>query len=459
PIWAVELLLERAQREHFEPASDDVAVTITSSLEDPIVRYDGIWVAGLSAEAWPGPAQIDALIPASLQRASLLPGSTPALQLAHARHLQQIWCQRSGDCVLSWSRTEEDLPAEASPLLQGLPEAAPSDRFDLCHWLSAALAPLEPWHESSGAPWPESRDLKGGARLLELQSLCPFRSYAQLRLNANELADAQRGVAARERGRMLHRALELFWRTVGGSDGLAADPETLLAHAARCATQAVEELAPHPHGPLVRWLLALERERTVALLQRLLEWERTREPFSTQALEFPARLRLAGHGLPLRLDRIDCLLDGRLLVLDYKSGKQQSFDAHGERPSQPQLAAYALALGAEVAGVAMLYFGGQKLAVRGIADRPGRLPQLRAVPASVDWQTLQSQWHERLSLLAREFITGQARVAPQARACERCHLQTLCRIDVLQLEAVRAEAEAHPESLSWDAIEDNNVGE
>lgn len=448
PTGALQLLHERARREHFEPASDDVAVTVTASLDDPIVRYDGIWVAGLSADAWPAPVQTDPLIPAGLQRQAGLPGSSAALQLERARELQGLWARRARSLVLSWAATEEDLPTDPSPLLQGLPPlapAAPPAHFQLADWLAGLEVPLQRWQELRGPAWAGGQELRGGARLLELQSLCPFRGHAELRLEACELGAAEHGLAARERGRMLHRALELLWRALGSQQALHGEPAALLALAQRCAAQAVQELSPGAAGPLLSLLLAREVERMRALLTRLIDWERTREPFAPRALEYPTHLALAGHRLPLRLDRIDRLQDGRLLVLDYKSGRPLPFDAHDERPVQPQLAAYALALGAEVAAVAMLYFGGPTLAVRGVADRPGRLPRLRGLPAGLDWQVVQEQWRERLDTLAQEFIDGHAAVEPQPGACERCHLQMLCRIDPLGLEALRTVAETQSE--------------
>lgn len=450
---AFALLQERVSREHFEPASDDVAVTVTSSLDDPVVRYDGIWVAGLSADAWPGPPQTDALIPVRLQRQAALPGSTPALQLAEAHELQGRWSRRAGTCVLSWAPPEEDLPAEASPLLSGLPRAPATAIARLTDWVAGLQIPLQSWQEPRGAPWHTHRPLRGGARLLELQSLCAFRGYAELRLGAGELATAERGVAARERGRILHRALELFWRSARASGALQGDPAGLAALTDRCARQAVDEMSPAGGGPLASLLLERERERTRLLLLRLLEWEQTRESFTAQALESPATLRLASHDLPLRVDRIDRLQDGRLLILDYKSGKPQPFDGYGERPVQPQLAAYALALGVEVAAVGMLYFGGPKLAIRGVADREGRLPKLPGVaklagaPAGLEWQTLQGHWRESLGALAQEFVEGYAAVEPQPHACERCRLQILCRIDVTQMETLRAAREAQADGV------------
>ena len=82
---AVQLLRQLAARTAFEPASDDVPVTVTASLEDPIVQYDGIWIAGLTADAWPAPTRPDALIPWALQREAGLPMASPERAAALGR--------------------------------------------------------------------------------------------------------------------------------------------------------------------------------------------------------------------------------------------------------------------------------------------------------------------------------------------------------------------------------------
>jgi hypothetical protein len=54
---------------------------------------------------------------------------------------------------------------------------------------------------------------------------------------------------------------------------------------------------------------------------------------------------------------------------------------------------------------------------------------------------LQQQWQQRLQVLAQEFIDGHAALTPQPHACERCHLQLLCRVDALTQERARDRAE------------------
>jgi ATP-dependent helicase/nuclease subunit B len=481
---ASQLLCEMAQRVAFEPASDDVPVTVTASLDDPIVHYDGIWVAGLSAEVWPPAAQPDPLLPLMQQRDAGVPEASAGGQLRLARQSMCGWQQRSVRCVWSWSRSEAELPCDRSPLLDEAPadsvtpsatatagapttgaaapdiatadvatvavasmDAPSGTAFDLQSWLLAQSPALEAWRDADGPAWPPGRELQGGIVLLELQSLCPFRSFAELRLQARPLPQPAPGIDPRLRGQMLHLALERFWRATGDSatlHGRSRDATQALVR--RSVWSAVEQSAarvPHSIDPA---LLRREAARAERLIGQLIDWELTRAAFETQSLETPQRLGIAGTSLSLRLDRVDRLADGRLVVIDYKSGAAHKFNAYDERPPKPQLPAYATAAGDQVAAVVALYLGRDSVKPRGLADRPGRVPGrgIDALPGGeAAWPALLQQWRARLERLVREFLDGRAAVQPQPGACEYCHLQMLCRVDAQLLAAAAAAAAEH----------------
>ena len=464
---ASQLLHELAQRVAFEPASDDVAVTVTASLDDPLVRYDGIWIAGLSAEVWPPAAQPDPLLPQLLQRQGGLPEASADGQLRLALERMRQWQRCAVHCVYSWPRSDAELPRDRSPLLrapaadQAATHAGGAPPFDLHRWLLTQAPPLQPWRDERGPDWPRAGALPGGTTLLELQSQCPFRGFAELRLTARKLPQPQPGVDPRVRGQMLHRALELFWRSMSDSATLARrgrEHAQALAH--QCVQSAIEQIAARLPASIGAAPLRRERVRAERLMGQLIDWELNREPFTIQVLELDQAYAIAGATLQLRLDRIDRLGDGRLVVIDYKSGKTEKFDAFAERPTQPQLPAYAMAAGDEVAAVVALYLGREGLKLRGLADRPERLRArgIEAVPGGeLAWPPLLRLWRGRLERLVREFLDGHAVVQPQAGACEYCHLQMLCRVDaqVLAAAATAAAADARA-ALAAAAIDDED---
>jgi probable DNA repair protein len=473
---ASRLLHDLAQQVAFEPASDDVPVTVTASLDDPIACYDGIWVAGLSADIWPPAAQPDPLLPLMLQRDAGLPEASAGGQLRLALQRMRQWQRRSRHCVWSWPRSEAELPRAASPLLGVAPAAVPGPApatdlsgaalsgagFDLQAWLVAQAPALQAWRDVNGPAWAPERAPGGGIKLLELQSLCPFRSFAELRLQARPLPQPRPGIDPRLRGQLLHLALERFWRATGDSATLhGRSRDTTLALASRCVWSATEQIAAHVPGGIEPALLRREAARAERLIGLLIDWELSREAFETQSLEARRPLEVAGVRLSLQLDRVDRLGDGRLAVIDYKSGAAQKFDAFAERPPRPQLPAYATAAGEDVAAVLAVYLGRDSVKLRGLADRPQRIHGhgIDAVPGGeIAWRTLQLQWRERLERLMREFLDGHAAVQPQPGACEYCHLQMLCRVDA-QVLAAAAEAAAHdaPAARAAQAIRSDGL--
>ena len=84
------------------------------------------------------------------------------------------------------------------------------------------------------APRLTVRSARGGAMTLELQSRCPFRAQAQIRLGAEALPTVSIGVEPIDRGIILHRVLEEIWGSLGSQAALLAlDEETLAATSAR----------------------------------------------------------------------------------------------------------------------------------------------------------------------------------------------------------------------------------
>ena len=458
---AVELLAMMARRTAFEAASDDVPVTLTDSLDDPLVPYDGIWVAGLGAERWPAPPRPDPFIPISVQRAAGVPQASAHSQLAAARRAMDAWRQCAGQLVLSWPETDGDVELQPSSLV-----APPRTRDDPFAALPPLADPLlaamrrslvrEARTPQRALAWSRERPLPRGTRTLELQSLCPFRAAAELRLGAAPVAEPVPGLDRRERGHMLHRALQLIWEELRDARTLrarAAHAQALaeLVHAA--AERALRERLVVRAQPLPAPLAHNELQRLTGLIDAMLQQELQRTgaaEFSVLQIEQAQQGELAGVPLRVRMDRLDRLDDGRAIVIDYKSGAGETFRPLAERPRQPQLLAYALLAGAEVAGVAAVHLRAGEVRWRGAVAEAALLPPLRAARGpSAPWNDVLAHWRAVIDRLVIQFVAGEADVDPQPGACRLCHLPALCRVDAVR----HAVADAEEESESGDGDE------
>jgi RecB family exonuclease len=308
-----------------------------------------------------------------------------------------------------------------------------------------AARSVERYADEAGLPWAAGVALPAGTRAVELQSRCPFRAYAQLRLAAEPLESPLPGIAPRERGRMLHRALELLWQRLGGSVGLggARAEASLNLQIDDCIAQAADEIlrGADPDGAedeafsaaadatglleLRRAAIGRELGRASRLIRLLCELEAARAPFDIQEVETAHRLEIGGALINVRIDRIDRLADGSHAILDYKSGRAVTADWEVERTTHPQLLVYLQAAGVPVSALAVAHLDPKSVVFKGVGDRDGRLP---GVKAAGDWARQLVQWREQVARLAGDFVRGHASVDPMDGACDHCHLHAFCRI-------------------------------
>lgn len=447
---AIHWFIELASRTAFRPADDDTVVTISSALADPVVLYDGIWVAGLHAEAFPQPVQPDPFLPLPAQIAAAIPAASAGGRLAEARGLLAAWRAATGELVLSAPARSEDLELQPSPLLAewmdanghggpGVGHGAHGEAgAGLAAWLPQLMHRpnmLECIDDTMGVPWPPGQTLPAGTRSLELQNLCAFRAYSELRLGSSELGAPEPGVAPDVRGRLLHAALQVLWRQLRDSATLMAHAEpTLDALIEQSVAEAADGILGQVTEGIRSPLFARECRRTVRLIKRLCLLERTRAPFRVEATEFEKTLTVSGAQMNVRIDRLDALEGGGQAILDYKSGRRTTADWYGERPSHPQLLAYLAAVGDNVIAMATVNVTAREVRFDGIADSGQLLPKVKGVEApdgggSGDaWHLRTRQWMECVERLASSFLEGRAVVDPKLGACDYCHAVSVCRV-------------------------------
>jgi RecB family exonuclease len=296
-------------------------------------------------------------------------------------------------------------------------------------------------------PPPRTRPARGGARLLELQSACPFRAGAEYRLHARALEDPDPGLSPAERGKLVHGVLARLWQTLRDQAGLAALAPPALDDAIGAAIEAELTALRRGASRVRARLLDVEAEWLHERIHELFDAERARRPFAVVELEAGRTVALGALALRIKLDRVDRLEDGSLAIIDYKTGRDASAASWlGERPRQPQLPLYLHAFGSE--RVAALAYGRVRTGEAGYVGLARDVQAFGGIasfgvdgPRGFDsWDQLLAFWRTRLRALADEYLRGDMHLAPDPTvACRHCHLATLCRIDETALRWARPE--------------------
>jgi ATP-dependent helicase/DNAse subunit B len=295
--------------------------------------------------------------------------------------------------------------------------------------------------EANPIPFPH-QTVHSGATTLTNQSLCPFKAFATARLAAESWDRAEHSLTAKQRGMLLHAVLSSVWS--GPSGGIRsledllslADRRSFVARHVRLAFN--EKIGRALQERLPQSYLALEEERLTGLVTEWLDYEATRLDFVVAGTEVPRSIGVAGLSFKVRLDRIDKLIDGSLLIIDYKTGLVTPKVWALPRPEDVQLPLYAgFALNADEAlgGLVFARLRPGDACFAGSVFNPSAtlFDGLKGNSTHVKNKLTNEQlsaWQQRIEALAHDFVAGKAEVDPRQNplACDRCELQVLCRI-------------------------------
>jgi len=446
PLEAVAALRALGAETVFQPESPRAPIQILGLLEAAGMPFDALWVAGLSAQRWPGPPRPHPLLPLAWQHAHDIPHSSAAHELAYARALTDQLVRAAPSVVLSHAQNVDDHRCLPSSLTAHWPlatlERSVARTASAIHRARPALERVD---DRVAPPVASDQALRGGTSVIEAQSECPFRAVAKHRLRAEPWPTASAGLAPWERGRLMHAAIAALWRELRTHTALvalsAAELDARIAQAVAEAMATLDGVRRRELPPLV---LASEPARLAQLIREWLDdCERERPPFTVQAVESPVDLTLSGLTLSFRLDRVDELEAGGVAIIDYKTGAIPSIRRWFEsRPAGTQLGLYALAWRAARAGmplraVAFASIAPGAIKPLGIAADERAWPALAKPPVlgvagESGWAAIESSWLDMMTALARDFARGEATVDPRERAiCKNCGLQSLCRIDAV----------------------------
>lgn len=428
----------------FQPESEDCPVQVLGVLESAGLEFDHLFVTGVTDQAWPMLQRPNPLLPPSLQRARDVPHSSLEWERGFALRMMDLWAATTGQVVYSWPRWRQNTQMRPSALLHSMAHAA--DAAEPCPasraariWAARAVERID---DERAPPLPPGATVRGGARVLADQSLCPFKAFATHRLVASVLEEGRVGPDARARGNLVHAVMAAFTRRVDSLASLLALDEAALRAQVRAAVdEGFAQQAERPGYLLPQALHETERERLARMLDLFAGLERQRAPYRVLTSESTADITLNGLTVRARPDRVDEIdvagIGKRLGVIDYKTGQVTASAWLGDRPADPQLPLYALAQAGEVGLVAFVALRGDAVAWKGLSEHPGLVPGVKQLSsdetgaAGSDWALLMAQWRVNLERLAGEYLQGYAAVDPLDgdATCSRCGLQSLCRVD------------------------------
>ncbi len=422
----------------YAPESTNAPIQIAGPAQSAGIQADAIWFLSADEDAWPIAGSTHPFLPFQVQREFKMPHATHQddWELAYANTTRLLSSAAAVHFSYAKQRTQADRrPSRLIVQLADPPEPLPDELF---------RSDVQPdrtvcFNDATFVPFPPNA-VQGGSSVLTSQSQCPFKAFATARLAAQGWVPAEAGLTASQRGQLLHAVMHAIWagkpHGLHSLQDLLAVRDTLSFVAGHVQNVLREKVPPGVRDRMPHRYLELEGKRLVGLITEWLDYEATRIPFTVAETEAQRVIHIEGLALDLRLDRIDTLIDGSPLVIDYKTGDVSPKAWDLPRPEDVQLPLYAgFALDAQPGGLlfARLRAGQSKFVGQVIAADATLFLNLKSNDALAKKKLTGGQlsaWQEYIEQLARDFVAGRADVDPREypATCDRCDLHAVCRI-------------------------------
>ena len=443
---AVRRLAQLCRQRLFQPETRGrPAIQVLGVLESAGLEFDALWVMGMNDDLWPPPPRPNPLLPAEMLRAAGAAHASAEVELDFAQCVHARLAQSAPAVTFSFAQADGNRVLRPSPLIAGIPLAgnASGEVLTLARSLAGASAlAIERIDDAMAPPVAEGEKVSGGSWVLRAQAICPAWAYYQYRLGGEAMDEPVEGLDPAARGTLVHEALEAFWTAVRSSDGLAAMGELSRQQAiVESVVKALQSFELDRRITLPARFRELEAARLAKLIEVWLQVEARRgQSFAVIACEAPAEVEIEGIKVKMIVDRIDQLADGRLIIIDYKTGA--SIDTKNwaeQRITEPQLPIYAALVNEDVAAVVFAKVLLDKPGFAGVADEKDILPGVQGIgddkqkafdPAEFpDWIAVITHWRERLHAVAKEVKQGQAGVVfANAKDLQYCEVLPLLRL-------------------------------
>ena len=439
---ALALLMKLADSTLFQAKSHQEPIQILGLLETSDMIFDTLWVSGVNNQSWPPAAKPHPLIPYAIQQRYNLPHATAKHELEFYTHITERLKKRANKIIFSYAIKEGDQQLSPSQLIHDIPtgryafEKIPTPAENV--FLTKEMEIID---DTLAPPITDYSAIRGGTQILELQSLCPFRAFATIRLRARAFNKPQIGLSAKSKGILIHQILLAIWEELKNSAALhALSDDDLRALIKDTLNRSSGGSLSATDTNNTAFFYQIEKRRLAKLIFNWLQAEKARGEFSVFQCETAEQITIGKLQLETRIDRVDQLRDGSLLLIDYKTNSNSTNGWFQERITDLQLPLYA-AFGNQnqYRGIAFAEIKSDQITFRGVIHEQhifADQTQFELTPIDKrknnlginTWQNLQMTWKTALENLSEEFCSGVALINPiKPATCQTCDLKPLCR--------------------------------
>lgn len=416
----------------FQPEGHDAPIQILGILEAATISFNHAWICGFSSSIWPKLQSPSPLIPLSIQKKHGTPHGSIEREISYSQKLFERLKKCAATVVWSFSKSHNGAETSPAHCVSHFPRlAAMTNNISQVKDNNNSLESI---HDIMGPQFEDQRAL-GGTQMLESFIHCPFKAFAKYRLNTKSLAIMSAGTRNYQRGLMIHKGLEVFWRETKDQARLKAiQPNKLKNDVAAIIEKASQIIYPKTLYAPYQHLIHIEKKRATEMMLQWLEYERNRPPFEVSAIEKEMHISLDNTPITIKIDRVDTCAHQKAMVIDYKTGESNPKLWFSTPIQSPQMPLYASFLTPLVDALAFAEIKSKSIRFKGYQNNESTLHHdLKTLQTiqSITWSETIAQWKTQLVSSMQLFKSGYAEAKPINKDldCRYCRLHFLCRIN------------------------------
>lgn len=421
---AIEQLTRSANSTPFQAQTQESPIQVLGVLEGAGLVFSDCWIMGMTDKDWPPTAQPNPLLPITMQRDHAMPHADASRELAFAESLTESYQVCATEVIFSYATADAESPLHHSPLIDHI---TPIDVSDIRPLSTSTLqqhieelrqsSQLEAIDISTAPPLStlEMQSVRGGSQILRNQAINPLAAFFIHRLNAKQPESITLGFTPQQRGHILHGALNSLWGDINSHAQLLqltdAELEIKVASFIDAEIASYKKREPKIFNETYT---DLEAKRQCSLIMQWLQQEKQRPAFTVVGRETPITTDIAGLTLRLRLDRLDQLETGEMIIIDYKTGSPSVKQWGSDKPEEPQLPLYALTYEPQVQALMFVQINAKDVCAKGIGElsehHEGIIQSSKGARYDLpeDWQSMLLHWQKTLQQLSLDFQNGVA---------------------------------------------------
>ena len=430
-LWLFELK-KLAQIQLFQSKSNpNTNIHILGLLESTDLNFDHLFIIGMDAKSWPGKTKLNIYLPYQIQKKYDMPHSSIKKELDFAKKMTIHLLSQATNIHFSYADIDENNQKQIpSSLLSAYKLEKISNHFFANDVTSVNHITIN--NQLNKINNEEKLKISYGVSIFKNMAECPYRAALIHRLNlpSNKNHQYKKIFDIREKGKIIHHILEYAWYNIKNLHQLQSMSISSLENLVMLSVDRALKINKNYLENVPIFMQIVEKKRLQSLVKKWLLFESKRTMnFSVKALEKNIKFHLLGIEISLRIDRIDRLDNGKILIIDYKSSENFICKKWINEPiKEPQLPLYAIAENADAIAVGLIH--GRNITFKSILNMPHLIQKNISkidLKISKNFIQLKEYWKDILSSTMKNFLTGDISLTPSIQNCQYCEFIMVCR--------------------------------